>query len=306
MTHLEWETWLLESGWWCADDIVHCHDGWAWAPAMWAVVMRGKRVAMTIHDQMTRRKWDQIRWFYRLAARRLFRSPRVWWIAVSSEVKRQLLDLGADAERIRVIPAYLAPPAADVAAAAPTCVLDFVRSHAPVLSTYGWRLCFDTQGRDLYGFDLCIELVRQLRANYPRVGMVACLPQIHLPDYYAELRRRIAGYGLEEHVLFVTEPLDEAYPLWQASDLYVRATSTDGDALAVREALSLGVPVVASDASPRPPGTVLFPSRDLDALVAAVRQVLGDKQRFVEALSRADSRDFFRDLLNLYETMLTS
>jgi glycosyltransferase involved in cell wall biosynthesis len=203
-----------------------------------------------------------------------------------------------------VIPAYLAPPVADTAAVMPARVQEFVRSHAPVLSTYGWHLCFDTQGRDLYGFDLCIELVRQLRVDHPRVGLLACLPQIDLPDYYAELRRRIAEHGLEDNVLFVTEPLNDAYLLWQASDVYVRATSTDGDAVAIREAMSLGVPVVASDASPRPPGAVLFRNRDLDGLVGAVRRVLGDKQQFVDALPKADSSDFFRDILDVYKTTL--
>jgi glycosyltransferase involved in cell wall biosynthesis len=271
---------------------------------MLAMLQRGKRVVMTLHDQMTLQKWAQVRWFYRLAARRMFRSARVRWIAVSSVVKQQLMELGADERRIRVIPAYLAPPTTGAAAAAPDYVLEFVRSHTPVLSTYGWRLCFDSQGRDLYGFDLCIELVRQLRASHPRVGLVVCLPQISLPDYYAELQRRISGYGLEERVLFVTEPFDDAYLIWLASDLHVRATSTDGDAVAVREALGLGVPVVASDASPRPPGTVLFPSRDIAALVAAAQRVLADRRPFVQASLKAGSEDFFHEIVDLYESIL--
>jgi glycosyltransferase involved in cell wall biosynthesis len=43
-----------------------------------------------------------------------------------------------------------------------------------------------------------------------------------------------------------------------ASDVFVRPTFTDGDSISVREALSLGIPVIASDCVERPDGVVLF------------------------------------------------
>ena len=181
-------------------------------------------------------------------------------------------------------------------------------SYATIPQCYrrmGGNCGWTRKAANLYGFDLCIELVRRLRADHPRLGLVICLPQIHLTDYYAELRRRIAEYGLEDHVLFITEPLEEAYPLWQASDVYLRATTTDGDALPIREALSLGVPVVASDASPRPPGTVLFPSRDL----AARRPRWPNAGRSTTILGRMPSigkMRFFCDLMEVYRTVLES
>ena len=42
----------------------------------------------------------------------------------------------------------------------------------------------------------------------------------------------------------------------------MRSTFADGDAITVREALDLGIPVVASDVVARPPGAVLFTTGD--------------------------------------------
>lgn len=46
------------------------------------------------------------------------------------------------------------------------------------------------------------------------------------------------------------------------SDAYLRPTATDGNSVAVLEALAAGVPVIASDVVPRPDGAKLFKFRD--------------------------------------------
>ena len=67
---------------------------------------------------------------------------------------------------------------------------------------------------------------------------------------------------LENRCLFVTEAIEESASLWREADVVIRATNTDGSSLTVLEALSLGVPVVASDCAERPRGAVLFRTRD--------------------------------------------
>jgi glycosyltransferase involved in cell wall biosynthesis len=62
--------------------------------------------------------------------------------------------------------------------------------------------------------------------------------------------------------------------LLAASDVYVRPTRADGDSIAVREALDLGVAVVASDVVTRPRGCALFPSGDPGDLAAAIAQAV--------------------------------
>ena len=48
-------------------------------------------------------------------------------------------------------------------------------------------------------------------------------------------------------------------------DFFVRNTSTDGDALSVKEALFLGVPTICTDVVDRPKGVMLFKYCDRDS-----------------------------------------
>jgi glycosyltransferase involved in cell wall biosynthesis len=58
------------------------------------------------------------------------------------------------------------------------------------------------------------------------------------------------------------------------SDVFVRPTRADGDAVSVREALALGVRVVASDASPRPASVTLFRAGEAPSLACAIEKAL--------------------------------
>ena len=62
------------------------------------------------------------------------------------------------------------------------------------------------------------------------------------------------------------------YPVLKSGNIFVRPTNTDGDSVSLREALHYGMPTVASDAVPRPEGTILFRNRDLQSMVSAIRR----------------------------------
>jgi glycosyltransferase involved in cell wall biosynthesis len=296
-----WYAWILEHGWRCNPSIVHFHDGWYWAPAVLVMLLRGKPVVMTLHNQEAGGvMWQDASWLQRRVSRWLLRHPRVWWVAVSQEVKRQLIEMGVPQARILVAPAYIPPRDDADASSLPAYVREFLSAHSPVLSTYAWKLTIDEQGVDMYGLDHCIEMIGALKADFPKIGLGISLPQVSDVGYFRDLKARIAASGIQDNVLFITEPLDEVHLLWLASDVFVRATNTDGDAVAVREALGLRVPVVASDASARPDGVVLFEARNLEAMSAAVRQVLTHHAAHVQALQSVSIGDNFPPLLKLY------
>jgi len=302
-----WHCWIPEHGWRCNASVVHFHDGWYWAPAALAMLLRGKQVVMTFHNQQAGgRMWQAASWLERRTSRWLIRHPRVWWVAVSQEVRRQLIEKGVPPARITVAPAYIPPRADANASSLPAYVRDFLGAHSPVLSTYAWRLTIDAQGVDVYGFDHCLEMIKSLKADFPKIGLGISLPQVADVGYFRDLQARVAAYGIGDNVLFITEPLDDVHLLWQASDVFVRATNTDGDAVAVREALGLRVPVVASDASARPDGVVLFETRNLEAMNDAVRQVLTHHAAHVQALQSISIDDNFPPLLELYRAITWS
>lgn len=299
-----WKGWVLEHGWRCDADIVHFYEGWRWGPAALFALARGRKVVLSFHNQqVTGEMWQRAPRSARWASLRFVRHPRVWWVGATAAVRGQLIDLGADPARITVAPAYIPPRPSAGTAVLPATIRGFLAAHSPVLSTYAFQLSRDLKGVDVYGCDQCIELAAALREDHPRVGLVIRMSKVADEAYFRDLEARLADAGLEDHVLFTTEALEDAQTLWQASDVFVRATNTDGDALAVREALGLRVPVVASDVSARPTGTVLFRTRDTDSLVAAVREVLAHHADHVRALGSVAVEDNFPPLLELYRAI---
>lgn len=301
-------SWLFEPGYKVDAKIIHLHYAWCgFAPSVVAMLTKGKKIIITAHNQMEKEDGNGLSLFKRLAGQALVRSSSVYWIAVSERVRSLLSTRGVSAERLCVIPAFLPPdPVGELLPEYPPGIQKFIRAHTPLLSAYGFRLWLDSDGQDVYGFDLCIDLLRALKTEYPHIGLIICVPDVQLHDYYAKLKQRISEYDLVNNVMFITEPLEEAYPLWKASDVYIRPTNTDGDSIAVREALSLEVPVVASDASPRPDGVVLFSCRNLASFLSAVRKVLQESDAIKHMLSKSKLKDNYVDILALYKQVAAS
>lgn len=87
-----------------------------------------------------------------------------------------------------------------------------------------------------------------------------------------------------------------------AKDILLRTTPYDGDSISVREALHIGVTVVANDNAMRPEGIHLVPSCDRAALHGAI------EARLIESSSR-QSRDeadeqHLEALLEVYEELM--
>jgi glycosyltransferase involved in cell wall biosynthesis len=119
-----------------------------------------------------------------------------------------------------------------------------------------------------------------------------------LIDAAAQLRGRHPRLGV---LLVGPDELDDGCPGWilpageqdrpallatlKALDVFVRPTYFDGDASSVREALALGVRVVASDTDFRPKGVLCFPPGDADALAQAIEIALAGRATRVEGSS---------------------
>ena len=267
--------WLLYPGVPIPGDIIHCHDCWvlmSWV--LCRLLFQGKALVITVHNQQDARRWNAAGGDRRLGARLLARLPDVRWIAVSQTVRQQLLDRGVRGRQIEVIPAFLSPTKEDSnSGVLPPPLLEFLATHHPILSIYGSKYDF-VDGVDLYGFDFAVEALASLEPSYPHAGLVICVPGNPRPDYQSELRRRAAQLGCSESIFFLNEGILDGSELWRRSSVHLRPTVTDGDSIAVREALALGVPVVASDTAPRPPACGQFPSRNLEAFVKAIGAAL--------------------------------
>jgi glycosyltransferase involved in cell wall biosynthesis len=202
---------------------------------------------------------------------------RISYIILSNpDYVKFVQSLGVSHDRVAVIPAFIPPLVKEHDdALIPSNVWDFSKAHTPILVANGAIAFY--QGEDLYGLDLLIELVQALKDVYPRVGLICPLRPIAgsvAQDYWEVLQARVESCGLGEHICWITDGLPVMHPLMRHSDLFVRPTNTDGDAVSIREALHFGVPVVASDVSPRPQGAVLFRNRDVGDLILQAKRIL--------------------------------
>lgn len=110
----------------------------------------------------------------------------------------------------------------------------------------------------------------------------------------------IEKLDLQENFLLLNENLSFVRLIEQA-DIVLRPTNTDGDALTVREALYLGKPIIASDIVNRPLGTILFKSRDIDALEIILKETIErgwEGSSFLVKEEESIYKDFYKELIN--------
>ncbi len=177
--------------------------------------------------------------------------------------------------RFLMQPAFL-PPVIDNEPTLPEPVLHWLQvaqsqpNHYIMVSN-AWNLVMH-HGEDLYGLDLCIQAAIKLckqqdNKQYFFVFVVAtCTENTDLLHRY---QKQIKDCGLEDVFLIWTSPLSFVR-LIAFSDVLLRTTNTDGDAISIREALFMGKKVIASDVVKRPEGVVLFKNRNADSLVEAI------------------------------------
>ncbi len=183
-------------------------------------------------------------------------------IAVNTAIHDALAALDVPLDRLEVIPAYLGVERSGIAHTAP--VLKWMRDRSPVLST---ALFY----RPEYGFDLLAEALQRLCDKHPALGCVV----MGDGEDRAEAERLIRSSHLENNILLSGDvDHDLCLAVMAGSDVFLRTTREDGDSISVREALSLGVPVVASRVGARPEGAVLFRPGSVDELTARIEEAL--------------------------------
>ena len=224
-------------------------------------------------------------------------------ICVNPDIRELMLSLGVRPERTEIVPAFIPPVVKkEDITRIPQEVLDFIESHTPVISAGAFRINF-YNGQDIYGIDMCIELCANLKSIYPQIGLVFCVPNIGDYDYFSKMKREIRDKNIENNFLFITQPLDEVYPIWQKSDIFVRPTVSDGDAVSLREALYLKTPSVASDVVPRPEGTILFKNRNMEDFVVRVKMAWDNYDYYKSKVESLEVENGLNKILEVYSSL---
>ena len=184
-----------------------------------------------------------------------------WIVRVPHVVTAVTPDLAAAAESVNVQQVeFIANSFHDLGASTggpvqtPDGVVEFQRSHRPLVVMAGAM-------QPIYGVDVLLGALERTRRTHPEVGAIIIAYKSEDPAYREEIDGLVASLSLESAVLFPQYLPDVSAVVAQA-DVSVRPCHQDGDSMAVREALALGVPVVASRVGFRPAGTVLFEPGD--------------------------------------------
>ena len=278
-----------------SSNIIHIHSGSLLLRIFHILMCKlvfGKKTIVTIHRDVTREKC--------LSLTKYFVKKCDSLIVVNEKCYNIFKDT---VKSLQLIPAFI-PPVIDNEPELPKEILGWIdkcrcsKDSVIMVSNAGNLAMHD--GCDLYGLDLCLEAMKSLVAtkkNYYLLFVVADNnSNRELLEVYKDF---IKSHNLEDNVLIWESGLSFV-KLINLSDIVLRATNTDGDALTIREALFFGKTVIASDVIDRPSGTMLFKNRDAGSLVEAIVTVTTDNapNNKEQKVSMDDYRKLYLNIYN--------
>jgi hypothetical protein len=205
-----------------------------------------------------------------------------WIVCRNEQMQKSLLAAGAHHENLSIVPGFLVFESNSVGTI-PEQIVGFLEKHSPILGATGGV-------EREYGIPLLIDCLNDLRKEYPDLGIVIIGPK---------------QKSVQDHVLF-TGPLphDGVLSVMKKLNIFVRPTYFDGDSNSVREALALGLPVVASDTDFRPAGVILFKKGDREELVARIRETLCRRDGTHDPIEVATNTGSAEQLVGVYEKLM--
>ena len=256
-------------------DIVHTHGYRADVVSGSAALSLGLSVVTTMHGFIVNDLKDRAyQWVQRRVVRRFGAV-----VAVSRPLVDRLARAGVPRARIRLIPNGYAPSAPALGRVAARDALRAPRDGARI----GWvgRLGHEK------GCDVMLEALARLDDIDVRLSVLGDGVE------RARLEEQAQRLGIAGRVTW-HGPVPGAAPLYPAFDLFALSSRTEGTPIALLEAMSAGVPVVATRVGGVPDvlgdAGLLVPPEDPAALAAAIRLALADRDASASLAERARLR----------------
>ena len=162
-------------------------------------------------------------------------------------------------KQTRLIPAFIPPQKEERLQTEIINLLNRLRGEGKkIVSTNAFNISFDKNGNDTYGIGFLVDYFKDLT----NITLIVSDPSGNYHKQYKNLQ--------SSSVFFIDFP-HPYFELLKHVDYFVRNTSTDGDALSVKEALYLGVSTICTDVVDRPDGATLFKYCDKNSFENALK-----------------------------------
>lgn len=206
----------------------------------------------------------------------------------------------SEIKKICIVPAFI-PPTDEERTGVDDSVKSFRDSFDFIISSCSYGLTREN-GHDVYGVDMLIELVYRLKLRNIDAGLLLCLSHIVDQNYYEQLKNRIKEYGIDRNVFILNKEVPNGFEYWEISDVFIRATKTDMEGISVKEALSLGTSVIASNVCKRPSQCILYRDGDIDDLYEKVH-TLFLSGKYKEKINYENPQDVVETIYNIYKEL---
>lgn len=245
------------------DAVVHTHvpgnNLKSWMVAL-AVSRARPGGLLTVHSGLAPALIEESAWVRGVV--KLACSRYEWILCANHRIAVALEYAGVDPARLEVLPAWVSDPSRTGQAPDPALGL---RSSCKTLVSAA--LAPGPQ----YGEEILVEGLERLCSRRVDIGCVLFGPGTD----GSRLKERLRQAGIADRSVALGEIDQEAaFGVMSVSDVFVRPTLADGDSISVREALGLGIRVVASDVGHRPEGVRLFVPGDPVDLADQIERVL--------------------------------
>lgn len=256
------------------------------------------KIGITIHNKNLVKVKSKIKQY----VIRKFLQKSSFIILNDKDYKNALINkFHCEKDKIHILPAFL-PPIANEYKGLDVDILNFRKKHKFLISANAYKLRLDEEV-DVYGLDLLIKLIGELKKREIDAGLIFCLPMIGCIEYYQSCLSVIEEQELQDNILIVQRPLPNGFEVWKLSDLFIRPTFTDIEGLSVKEALFCGTPAIASNVCQRPKEAIVFKNRDFDDLLDKVLNVYRNQNVWSEKLKYASNYNTVESILEIYKNV---
>jgi glycogen synthase len=276
--------------------IIHLHIG---GEVSWKLLglgfvcslLPGRKVVLTLHsggypcsDAGKGAKADSVRGF-------LFRRFD-GLIGVNEQLIQMFQRFGVPREKARLILPFALPDRIpDVAF--PDVVQRFIDTHRPLLLSVNGL-------ESEYDLPFQIDALESLLLTVPDAGLLI----FGKGSQEEQIQAHIEARRYADHILLAGDVSHEVVlRAMSLAHVLLRTTLYDGDSIAIREALHIGLPVIATDNGMRPPGARLIPVHDQAALLAALGSLMNkERPRSKPIAIEGDDRNLYA-LLEFYQEL---